>query len=264
VGNRSLARWATESARYQDFSVAEGWDAALAKGADERDDDTGSVLDEIRRIAVSAAFLAARGGSTDAIVARLEVLSTQVSDPYGQSSLHYLRSDRALHAGDFGVACDEALLAARDASLAPIFLALAMRPALWGGDLARAREVARQLEADPRTGIIVTADRTAARAGIAALEGRTNDAVTGFRDALARYRDLAHDFDLACVSLDFVLLVGADHPATREAAAEARAIFERVGARPYLERLDSAMAQSAAGRLPGMTAPKTAGERQPA
>jgi hypothetical protein len=118
VGNRSLARWASEAARYQDFIAADGWDAALAKGADDRDDDPGSVLDGIRRLAVSALFLAARGESTDAAIARLEVLSTEVSDPYGQSSLHYLRSDRALRAGDYAHACDEAILAARDESLA--------------------------------------------------------------------------------------------------------------------------------------------------
>jgi class 3 adenylate cyclase/tetratricopeptide (TPR) repeat protein len=264
VGNRSLARWASESARFQDFLVGDGWDAGLARGADDRDGDPGSLLDEVRRIATTACFLAARGESTDAIIARLEVLSTQVSDPYAQSSLHYLRSDRALHSNDFAVACDEALVAARDDALASIYLALAVRPALWGSDLARAREVARLLDADPRSGSTVTANRIAARAGIAALEGRRDEAVAGFREALTRCRDLGLDFDVARLSLDFVLLVGADHPATREAAAEAHAIFERVGARPYLERLDAAMASSAAGRLPETTAPRTAGERIPA
>ena len=261
VGNRSLARWSSEAARYQDYIVADGWDAALAKGADDRDDDAGSVLDVIRRIAVSALFLAARGESTDAAIARLGALSTEVSDPYGQSSLHYLRSDQALHAGDYALSSDEAVVASRDDSLASLYLALAMRPALWGGDLARAREVARLLEADPRTGIAVTANRIAAQAGIAALEGRREEAVAGYREALARYRDLEQDFDVARLGLDFVLLVGADHPATRDAAAEARAIFERVGARPYLERLDAAMTGRPVERLPR---PTTAGERLPA
>ena len=261
VGNRSLARWSSEAARYQDYIVADGWDAALAKGADDGEDDPGSVLDEMRRLAVSGLFLAARGESVDAAIARLDVLSTEVSDPYGQSSLHSLCSERALHAGDFAVACDEALVAARDDALASIYLALAMRPALWGGDLARAREVARLLEADPRTGIAVTANRMAARAGIAALEGRREEAVAGYRAALASYRDLEQDFDVARLGLDFVLLVGADHPATREAAAEARAIFERVGARPYLERLDTATTGRArvAPAAPAVTSPSTPG-----
>ncbi len=268
VGNRSLGRWATESARYQDFIVADGWDDALAGAAVERDDDPGSVLDEIRRIAVSALMQGARGQQIDAAIARLEVISTQVSDPYGQSSLHFLRADRALHARDFALACDEAVLAASlDDSLASLYLSLAMRPALWAGDLARAREVARLLEADPRTELAVTANRIAARAGIAALEGRRDEAAAGYREALARLRDLEQDFDVARVGLDFVLLVGADHPATREPAAEARTIFERVGARPYLERLDAALAgrppgaESARERLPG---PPAAGERLPA
>jgi hypothetical protein len=58
-------------------------------------------------------------------------------------------------------------------------------------------------------------------------------------------RSIGADLNAARLSLDFILLVGANHPATREAAAEARAIFERVKARPYLERLDAATARVA-------------------
>jgi class 3 adenylate cyclase/tetratricopeptide (TPR) repeat protein len=250
VGNRSLARWAAEAARIGSYYLADGWDEALAEETDDDDDsrgsDAGSSLDEIRRLAISAMFLVARGESTDAILARLDVLSEEVSDPYGRSGVGYLRSDRALHAGDFGLACDEAVSAAEvDASLASIYLGLAMRPALWGGDIARARQVADQLDAVPSTGPAVAADRLAARAGIAALEGRLDDAISGYRGALACVRSTSSDFDVARVSLDFVLLVGGDHPATREAAVEARAIFERIRARPYLDRLDAAMSRHA-------------------
>jgi hypothetical protein len=64
---------------------------------------------------------------------------------------------------------------------------------------------------------------------------------------------MSADFDVARISLDFALLVAGDHvagdhPATREAAVEARAIFEGVRARPYLERLDAAMVASARRR----------------
>ncbi|MFH1475354.1 MAG: hypothetical protein ABIG85_05785, partial [Chloroflexota bacterium] len=112
-------------------------------------------------------------------------------------------------------------------------------------DLARARQVANRLDADPSTEIGVAAYRVAARAGIAALEGRVDDAIAGYREAISRLRSEGSDFEVARISLDFVVLVGADHPATRDAAAEARAIFERVKARPYLERLDAAIARAA-------------------
>ncbi len=246
VGNRNLARWSAEQARYQDYVLADGWDAALAEGADDHADDAGSLLDEVRRIAISTVFLSARGESTDAALARLEVLSPQVSDPFADAAVHSVRSDRALHAGDYALAADEAILAAADDELAAYYLADAMRAALWGGDVERAREAARRLEAIPQIGIGIAADRIAARAGIAALEGRLDEAIAGYREALTRYRSLGAEFNVAQLALDFVLVVGGNHPATREAAAEARAIFERVKARPYLERLDTALARSPA------------------
>ena len=245
VGNRNLARWSAEQARYQDYVLADDWDAALVEGAGDRADDAGSLLDEVRRISISALFQVARGDSTDATLARLEVLSTQVSDPFADAAMHALRSDRALHAGDYALAGDEAILAAADDELAAYYLADAMRAAIWGGDLARAREVARRLEAIPQIGIGIAADRIAAQAAMAALEGRPGDAIAGYRDALSRHRSIGAAFDLARMALDFVILIGGDHPATREAGAEARAIFERVKARPYLERLDAATARHA-------------------
>jgi class 3 adenylate cyclase/tetratricopeptide (TPR) repeat protein len=268
VGNRSLARWAAEAARIGSYYLADGWDEALAEEADDDDsrgNDAGSSLDEIRRLAISAMFLQARGESTDAILARLEVLSEEVSDPYGRSGVGYLRSDRALHAGDFGGSCDEAVSAAQvDPSLASIYLGLAMRPTLWGADIVRARRVADLLDGVASTGLAVSADRLAARAGIAALEGQREDAIAGYRNALSLLRSTGSAFDLARISLDFVILVGADRPATREAAAEARTIFERVRARPYLERLDAAFALAAtdapgAGIRAGGTIPSAQG-----
>jgi hypothetical protein len=98
------------------------------------------------------------------------------------------------------------------------------------------------LETIPQTGLDVDAARVAARAGVAALEGRVDDAIGDFRHAMAQLRSVNAEFNVARLTLDFVMLLG-DHPATREAAAEARAIFERVKARPYLERLDAATAR---------------------
>jgi class 3 adenylate cyclase/tetratricopeptide (TPR) repeat protein len=244
VGNRNLARWSGESARFTAYTLAEGWDAALAEMAEERSDDHGSPLDEVRRIAMASVFRSERGESTDVALASLEALSTQVSDPYALAALHSLRSSRAFHRGDYPQAVDEAILATDDEELAPYFLADASRAALWGHDLPRSREIADRLDADRSTGLQIASTRIVTRAGIAALEGRLDEAILGYREALARLRAVGADFDVALIDLDLVLLVGTDHPATREAAAEARAIFERVRARPYLDRLDEAMGQA--------------------
>jgi hypothetical protein len=179
------------------------------------------------------------------MLADLERLAEETTDAFGAAALHYLRGDRALLAGDHALASREMLLASDEPNIGHVFLAGAARAALWGGDIATAREIADRLDAQPNSSASFTAGRTAVRAGIAALEGRRDEAIAGFRDALARLRAIGEDFELARTGLDFLLLVGPGEPAARAAADEARPIFERVGARPYLERLGAAAAGAA-------------------
>jgi len=72
----------------------------------------------------------------------------------------------------------------------------------------------------------------------------------------AVYRSFGYDFQVARHQLDFVVLLGPDAPGAREAADEARAVFERIEARPFLERLSNALAGP--GRT---TAPDRTGDR---
>ncbi|HVA86920.1 MAG TPA: hypothetical protein VNF73_11475 [Candidatus Saccharimonadales bacterium] len=106
--------------------------------------------------------------------------------------------------------------------------------------------MADRLDADPDAGRQGPgANRTVAWAGIAALEGRRDEALAGFRDACRRYRELGADFPFAWIVLDALILLGPEEPAIRDQADEARAIFERVRAVPYLEWLDAALRQPA-------------------
>lgn len=245
VGNRNMARWAGEAASYAAWVLADGWDAILAESDSGSADDPGSPLDKARHAAILGIFKSARGESTDAELATLEAMSTQVSDHYAAAAAHSLRGSRAFDRGDYAEAVDESLLATEDVELARYFLEDALRAAVWGHDLARAREVAERLDADRSTGTAMAASRLAARAGVAALEGRLDEAIAGYREAMSLLRSIGADFPLASLALDFVQVVGGSHPAAREAAAEARPIFERIKARPYLERLDAALAKPA-------------------
>jgi hypothetical protein len=157
-----------------------------------------------------------------------------------------MRGDRAFIGGDYPEASREMLDAASDPNISDLGLVRALRVALWSRDAPNARELADRLDAHPSSSASTVASRISARAGIAALDGRHDEAIAGYRDALARFRAVNRDFDLACTALDFVLLLGPEDPSARAAAEEARAIFERVGARPYLERLEAAMAQPVA------------------
>ena len=250
VGNRGLANWASVASRYGDLLLAENWDEVIEDSGDDRADDQDSPNDQIRRLSVLAFFLGPRGESLDTIIDRIARLVDQVSDSSAVGSLHLVRFLRALMNGDYALAIDEGLIAAEDAALSRIYLSLSMRPALWSGDLGRARAIADRLDAAIETGGDVTASRAASRAGIAALEGRVDEAVAGYRQAFQYFRSNGDAFLLAGIELDLVILLGPAHPAAREAAAEARPILERIKARSYLARLDAGLEASEPGRKP--------------
>ena len=242
VGNRSMASWARESRRFNEYRLAEDWGDPTNTGLDDPVEEGGSPLDEVRRVFGIASVMVARGQPIEAASARLEALALKVSDPWATAKVHSLRGDRAILTGDFETAAEERFQAATATPFAAsTFLAPASRAAVWGSDAARAREAVERMDASPEIGESVSADRIAARAGIAALEGRMDEAISGYREAIARHRSIGSNLAVAEYSLDLVRLVGGNHPAAREAAAEARAIFARVGAQPYLELLDAAM-----------------------
>ncbi len=83
----------------------------------------------------------------------------------------------------------------------------------------------------------------AAQAGMAALDGRLDEAIAGYREALERLGAIHIEWLVALLGFEFMTLVGSDHPATREAAVRSRAIFERVNARPWLAKLDALEAE---------------------
>ena len=78
-------------------------------------------------------------------------------------------------------------------------------------------------------------------AGIAALDGRLEEALGGFEAVVADYRGLRLPFAVAATELMMVSLLDGSAPEVTAAADEARAIFEQLGARAWLDRLDEAL-----------------------
>ncbi len=249
VGNRTMATWAATNARHYSAIMGQDWDEALQESAAARREavERGEIgaLDEIRALVTEAYVLVSQGESTDEILARLETLVPQVSDSFAEASIHYLRGDRALLAGEYATASDEINRASRDVNLRSLYLALAIRPAVWAGDLVGTREALGRLESDPSTDALTFAARIAWRAAIAALEGRIAEAIVGYKDAIDRMTVIGADFDAARIGLDFVRLVGPSEPVAQEVAERSRAIFERIGAKPYLALLDEALSPDA-------------------
>ncbi|MHB8672076.1 MAG: adenylate/guanylate cyclase domain-containing protein [Candidatus Limnocylindrales bacterium] len=110
------------------------------------------------------------------------------------------------------------------------------RAALHAGDRTIVDRVLATLE--PSLGGACDADLAALRAGRAALDGRSDEAVADYRSALAAYRDLGLRFDVAITALDMAALVGPEESAVRAAVAEARPILVELGATPVVARLD--------------------------
>ncbi len=104
------------------------------------------------------------------------------------------------------------------------------------------------LEALDATGVHgpwLDARRISIRAGLAALDGRTADALGSYADAQRRFRDLGVALDEALTAIEMATLLDPTLPEVRAAADAARDFLERVRARPFLDRLEAAMARGA-------------------
>jgi class 3 adenylate cyclase/tetratricopeptide (TPR) repeat protein len=131
------------------------------------------------------------------------------------------------------------------------------RARLWAGDAAGARA---DLESTLATGLhgpTVDACVATLNAGLDAAEGRTPEARRGYRDALARWRDLGLTWFEALTCLDMVLLLGPHDPDAADAADRARAVFTQLCARPFLTKLDEALAGADGSPEPGGSRPVT-------
>jgi class 3 adenylate cyclase/predicted ATPase len=254
VGNRSMANWLTMSSIGTAITSGGDWDRALADGEEvlASTDDPADVLRLLRMVAFVRLL---RGRSIEAELAQLEGLAGEVSDPGETATAHFLQSIAALLRGDHAAAADLGLRAADEfAPMSALVLEWGCRGALWGRDRERVLRIAARIEAMAETGRIAQAGRTAARAAVAAVEGRDGESIAGYREAIRRWREIGEDFSASLAALDLAVAFGPAEPAVREAADEARAVFVRVGAAPFVARLDAALAATGA-RQPAAGAP---------
>jgi class 3 adenylate cyclase/tetratricopeptide (TPR) repeat protein len=120
----------------------------------------------------------------------------------------------------------------------------ACRAALWLRDLHRAGLALDRLVGMRKHGPWIQCARATLSAGMLALQGRPDESGAAYAEAGARWQGLGVAFDLALCQLDFVTLV-ADHPEAVPAAREAKETFSRLGAKPFLKRLEAAVADRA-------------------
>jgi class 3 adenylate cyclase len=186
-----------------------------------------------------------------------------ITDPQWESYELWARAWAAFGAGDLAVARGQAERAIQITDyFAPLVSLLAVRAALWAGDLAVARLTVATLDAAGFAGPALEADRAVAQAGLAALEGRTPDALAGYREALRAYRQLGLAFDEAAAVVDLATLlpeVELEAPDIRMALGAARETLTRLRARPFLARLEQGASSDTRASRSGSAGSRAAG-----
>jgi len=205
-------------------------------------------LEPEERITLLVALLGVRdwrGEEVDALLAEVERLAVDI-DPNVLSSVDDARAGRAFARGDFETAAAVyRRLAEPGTNAADSMFTLAARASLLRRDAASASSDLEALEATGIHGLLINARRLSIRAGLAALDGRSADAMALYRDALRGFRDLGLPVDEAFTAIEMAMLLDPADPEVRAAADAARAILTRLRARPFLERLEAALARPA-------------------
>ena len=246
TGHRNVLLNAIGNIGYTAY-VAGEWDYALAKMNAVLGDD----LEPRDLIFISTNALNVRVSRGDAIDADLtalreasgtdnEVLLSFIADPAANAALVSGDLERALR--------ELEAMATFDPVNGPEFYYRAGRPALWSGNLEEARRLADAAEESGGFGPLIAARRATSRAGIAALEGRTADALNLYRDALRGWRSVHAVWDEALTGIDMATVLDPADPEVAAAIKSTREILERLGARPYLDRLDGLLSGQRAGK----------------
>jgi tetratricopeptide (TPR) repeat protein len=191
-------------------------------------------------------FRAIRGEATGDLLAEMKtLLAGEPETGIDSTGLHWARGVDALVAHRYG----EARKHFHDAASAYISAGgeahlYASRAALWGGDAPGALDELAQVEATQRRGRAFDVDRAVIRAGIAALEGRSDEALTAYREALRTWRDLGCVWDEALCAIDMAVLLDPALAEVRAAGATAREILVGLKAKPLIEKLEDALAKA--------------------
>ncbi|CAN5582938.1 adenylate/guanylate cyclase domain-containing protein [soil metagenome] len=233
------------------------WDAALdlapstiAEGAGD-EGSTNLPAESIAYIAVIKGLRGDGGESLRMALAHIDRALAQTEDPQFPDMARVLRAWSGLIEGDFDAAYEQ-VMAHRyaDPTYTSAAYVLAGHAMLWRGDVERARLVAERLRGFNLRGKWVNACRTVLDAGIAALEGRSLEARSSFREAIGTLRDEGVLLDVLLSLIDEVATLGVAEPAGQAAAAEARQLAERLGAVVLLEQLERVEQGAGSGVTP--------------
>ncbi len=249
LGIRSLQSTLHQNAGDSAIRVGE-WDWALSSTEPLMATEL-ELVDRSALLGVVLTIRALRGEVTDADLAAHEAALEGSSDRQIGVSKRTPRMQADVAAGrwdDIEHRCLELVSLDRIGGTAHLFLA--GRVAFLRRDTAALARLIDLHEGLRVHGDAISVERVTLRAGLAALEGRTVEAHAGYRDALEAWRALGLDWDEALTGLDMATVLDLGQPDVAAAVARAREVFQRLRARPFLERLTTAEST-----VPGSTMP---------
>jgi hypothetical protein len=222
------------------------WPWALAELESTLTEDFDGV-DRLYTLESSASLRTLRGEPVEDLIAEMESIVGTSDEPGTVSAIWLARVFVALSSGRLRDAREAShRTSGLVAEYLPIALAVSARAALWMGDASGAAGDLAELDGSGAHGPAIDADRKTIRAGIAALEGRSAEAVPIYREALRAWRDLGLAWDEALCGLDMATLLDPSEPEVRGAGESSREILVRLGAKPFIARLDAATSRPAA------------------
>jgi tetratricopeptide (TPR) repeat protein len=241
LGQRSMFNWLVGTCAMYSGAIGRAWDRALGL-VEETLTSSPNQYDRARALLTRSLLLARRGEDLDQLVAICAEASEGIHDGQITGGLDYVRAEVAFVQGrlaDTHSASVHALDEWKDS--AAFVLQTALHAAAISRRLADAQELKRILDGSPSGTPTTIGARTWATAVVDALEGRTQEALRGLRTAYETFSTIGLRYDAATLVLDALRLFP-DEAEVAGWAPTARALFEGVGAAPYLRMLDEALA----------------------
>ena len=249
--------------------VAEGglrtgeWAAALAEITEALDDDWEPV-DRVWLLIDSMILLAVRGEEDEATREEIARLIGESDDLQALANTAHANGFVELAKGDF-VAARASWHRATSLSIGQLPYAgpRAARAALWAADRAGAASDLEALDGSGLHGPALEADRRTIRAGIAAVDGETAEALALYRESLRTWRDLGLPWDEALCGLDMATLLDPDISEVKAAADSTMAILVRLGAAPFISQLEATRSRGRLGTASPTPEPNPASTTSP-
>ncbi len=258
LGIRQMSTWLAGAIGLGSYFEGLDWDTSIrdieAEIAGSRSD-----IDRRRLLGMIRIFQVARGQDTSGVDADLSRLEVENDDPDIDLWMTLMRGDAALFGGRPDAAIpifrEAAHMTAQNTGEARVGLVLASH---FARDLDAAREAVSEMDKEVYSGHYVEGSALVAEAGVAALEDRGAEALSGFRAAIEHFERSGARFVIGLAQLDALWLLPEERSIDGWADA-VRERFEAVKSPPLLERLDEVLYARGHGgddRAPRVAAPE--------